>query len=165
MRSTASANTLAVIAMVVCVAMLTVITIVAPRASDAVRSLWRGKSEKQLSASDKIIARMINAVNHDMRSLDLGWWFVNKLALAGGSCAQGVDVGFVDQLPGANQVTRAELRGHATELAAEACALSDRERTTFADALKKIGTAALDPDTGVLATMPGYTVKSAVPLP
>jgi len=122
------------------------------------------------TASDKILARMVNAVNHDMRSLELAQWFAAQLAGAvrasGYACGSQRPLdysGIAAKVPGANDVTKLELRSHMADLMAEACAGSGKG--SLADTLLRFGASAAHPATGVLAGMPGYSVKSAVPLP
>lgn len=111
--------------------------------------------------AEKLVARLINAMDHDMRSLELGRWFLDQVrrqARERGGC-EVVDVpGIVARVPGANEVTRAELRKHLTELVALLC--SGGQFDAQLDALAR----ALLPD-GLLGGMPGYRLTSARALP
>lgn len=120
---------------------------------------------RPLGESDKILARMINNVNADMRSIELGIWFIRKLKESVKpqvSCTDpGIDFGgIVAQIPETNEITRSELMTDLRDLFRLACANGDIVR-----ALDQMSFDAFDPESGVLLGMPGYSLKSRLPLP
>lgn len=146
-----------------------------PSAAPLVPNETAAPPPRKPSASDQILARAINAVNHDMRSLELGGWLASRLGAAlskvpgGDPCAPGarVDFGFLNALPGASALTKSELRGHLQALLKDACrraALAGGGATALT-ALRDSVRDALDPATGTLVGMPGYSVLSRVKLP
>lgn len=127
---------------------------------------------RRLTESDRIISRLINAVNHDMRSLELARWFIAQLASSAANsqfaCGKGdaLDVAAIAaKVPGANEVTRAELAAHLGDLVREACARKPQTPREFAAVLREFGDSAYHPVHGILKGMPGYSVGSSVPLP
>jgi hypothetical protein len=135
------------------------------------------------SRSDKIVASLINNLNSDMRSLEIGHWFFGRLraqTLARGSdaavkCADDYfDLrAIADAVPGANDVTKAatvkSLRALVDEAKRPMCgggaAMGDVQRDVFIATLNKFEASALAPGRGVLLGMPGYTERSRLPLP
>ena len=72
-----------------------------------------------------LIGDLINNANYEMRSLELGRWFLNRLRAelrAGRSCGDVDHEAIVARLPGTNAVTRAEQAKHLRALLALACA-------------------------------------------
>lgn len=124
-----------------------------------------------LTARDKIMARMVNALNYDMRSLKTGRWLGEALARAAdkagdAACgAGGVDLGFVERLPGMAPVTAAEVRGHLGELLKTACAANGGKAAGLSKRIRGMAAAAFAPGTGTLAGMPGYSLKPRADLP
>lgn len=119
---------------------------------------------RPLRESDKIIARMINAVNHDARSLELGRWFLFHLRrlTAGYRCDPSVPLDFwsiASRMPGANDITKLELQDHMRDLVREACARGGVHK------LREFEASALDAHSGVLRGMPGYAERSPIRLP
>lgn len=131
---------------------------------------WRGWLRTPLRAaalppprkptpSEKVTARLINAMDHNMRSLELGEWFLDQV-VRGGGCSADVR-GIVERVPLANDVTRGELRTHLADLVVALCA--DGSGAGFQGQVAALR-AALQPD-GLLSGMNGYSIKSPVPLP
>lgn len=108
--------------------------------------------------AEKIMARMINAMDHDLRSLELGEWFLDQV-VAGGGCGAQVDA-IVQRVPVINDITRAELRRHLSELLDALCIDGRGGLATQVAALR----AELQPG-GLLGGMNGYSIKSSVLLP
>lgn len=119
--------------------------------------------------SEKILARLINAVNYDMRSLQLGSWFLMQLrrqatSSSADACVRGLDFeGIAAKVPGANPVTRAEVATHLRDLVYTLCATKDT--SSLVQAIDDLEYDALNPRTGLLIGMPGYRRTSPVPLP
>lgn len=122
---------------------------------------------------DKIIARMINAANYDLRSLELGDWLVSQLSraiVAAGATCQSRDkidyYALVNKIPGVNDVTKMELQNHMRDLVGVACSrVAATTPQQLVAELRRMADAAVNPDKGLLVGMPGYSVKSAVVLP
>jgi hypothetical protein len=133
--------------------------------------------------SDKIVASLINNLNADMRSLEIGRWFFKRLraqtlAQAGTAAINcGNDyfnlAAIADAVPGANDVTKAATAKALRVLVDEAkrphcgggAAMKDIPRDTFIKTLNEFEALALAPGRGVLLGMPGYSEKSRLPLP
>lgn len=110
---------------------------------------------RRLTVPETVLARAINAVDYDMRSLELGEWIVSRVR--SGGC--GTDAwAIASALPRLNDVARAEVQRHVAYLLRVSCALG-LQRTM--DDLDR----ELDPASGVLAGMPGYSARSRVALP
>lgn len=126
-----------------------------------------------MSESDMIIARMINAANYDLRSLELGQWFVRRLkagvAATDFQCDPSErDIDYeavVDALPGMNDVTKREVQDHMRTLVMEACKRGPTTAAGVAKTLNAFEQAAVGPADGVLRTMAAYKEMSQVPLP
>lgn len=124
------------------------------------------------TAEDKALARLINAIDADMRSIELGRWFVRALVArveVAPSCsdAMTVDVGAIARaVPGANEIAQAEVRKHLRDVLALAAASCDPTRpgASVADALRRMDVSAFGAR-GTLRGMPGYATTSKVPLP
>ena len=152
----------------------------APTPGDSKRTV-AAPPGRALTNADKIIARLINAADHDMRSVELGRWFVRQVrsasaAIAPGDCTPEAFplAAIADRVPGANAVTKAELANHLADLVREACAVAGARGDIAATLLDfEIGalgpadgqTAKPDQAAGLLLGMPGYALTSPVPLP
>lgn len=116
---------------------------------------------------DKILARLINAVDHDMRSIELGNWFLAEINRLRVPCDAGVRsaelLAIARRVPGANSVTQSELYGHLTDLVNELCR-GGAARSAFASRVSSLRATALSAG-GLLLGMPGYSAKSNRPLP
>lgn len=110
---------------------------------------------------------LINVHDHDMRSLELGRWYVAKLRVQvkdrGNTCATDFDFEpIAKKVPRINDVTRKEVVRLLRELVAELCSTSPSDLVAELDAFER---RVLDPSTGSLVGTPGYALKSSVPLP
>jgi hypothetical protein len=163
-------------------AVLAVVVLVAWRRRGAWQlwRLWAGRRAaaappaRKPAASDQTLADAINAVNADMRSLELGRWYVAQLrkratgacaapAAADKACAQ-----IADLVPGANEVTRREVRGHLGDLLDLACADAAASGESVDTVLARYGQSAFGLPggaPGLLAGMPGYAQRSPRALP
>lgn len=155
-----------------CLLMLAVSAWIALARIEPSRNATAAPPFRRLTESDRIISRLINAVNHDMRSLELARWFIAQLASSAAdgqyACGKGdsLDVAAIAaKVPGANEVTRAELAAHLGDLVREACARKPQTPREFAAVLREFGDSAYHPVHGILKGMPGYSVGSSVPLP
>lgn len=134
-----------------------------------------------LTRSDSVLARLINAIDADMRSIELGKWF---LAAMRAQVPVGTTLGCDDivdmfayeriaaAVPGINDVTKREtvktLRALASMLSVEACDMAYKSTVTSDDllaVLDKYEKSAFDDRQGVLLGMPGYSTASRLALP
>lgn len=114
------------------------------------------------TAADLAIAGMINAADHDMRSLELGHWFLDRVRQQYDQ-GRGCDIDYdaiVQSLPGTNDVTRAEQASRLRRLMGIVC--DDDDPMAKLDFYRK---AALDPVNGTVVALHKYPVRSPVPLP
>jgi hypothetical protein len=140
------------------------------------------------SLGDMALAGVINAIDADMRSIELGQWIMQRLdrAIEGADidqCGDARDLALqwiADEVPGANEVTRREIVKHLriiVNLAVVRCTADGswaRDRTTpggraaakqsLRRALSAMRASAFGKD-GVLLGMPGYSERSRLPLP
>lgn len=129
---------------------------------------------RPLTESDKILSRLINHVNADMRSLELGRWYLERLRRA--YSVRTVD-GVVQcefeeiawtiarDIPRANDVTREAVTRDLIELQRLAIPKCGAKLRDVLDTLDMFDDLAFGPKTGVLRGMPGYTERSSVALP
>lgn len=127
--------------------------------------------------SDKLLAALVNAVDADMRSLELGRWYVRRLqtavaALPYVDCAtvaEAIDYAAIARdVPGANDVTRREVARLLRQLVEDAtykCPDRILDAAQFANVLAGYGVLAFDRRDGLLWGMPGYTARSRLRLP
>jgi hypothetical protein len=119
-------------------------------------------SPGKLTGPLPILADMINAVNYDMRSVELGRWLLTELQtqIEARGCG-GVDYeSIAAAVPGANDVTKTELQKHLRDLVAYTCASS---RAPPAETLQQIEIRAFDAADGALTS--AYADASPVALP
>lgn len=119
---------------------------------------------RPLTSAEKTMAALINAHDHDMRSLELGRWYVRQLRalVKGTSCPTNANFGAIaGKVPNANAVTKKEVERLLRELQADVC----RGAKDVGAALDEFERMALHPSTGVLAGMPGYAHTSPATLP
>lgn len=130
------------------------------------------------SEGEKLLAALINVVDADMRSLELGRWYVRRLQAAARrlpfvDCATVVDAidygAIARDVPRANDVTRREIEWLLRQLVREAAAECSVERVVetdrFVGLLDAYAVLAFDRDHGLLWGMPGYSRYSRLPLP
>lgn len=135
------------------------------------------------SRSDRIVASLINNLNADMRSLEIGRWFFARLRAqalaqwgnAGIKCSDDYFKleAIAAAVPGANEVTAAAtvkaLRALVDEAKRAQCgggaAMGEVPREAFLKTLDQFQASALAPGRGVLLGMNGYSEKSRLPLP
>lgn len=127
---------------------------------------------------DKLLAALVNNLNADMRSVEIGTWFLKRLAAQ----AMTKDVikctdqntfdyfAIANAIPGANDVTKQMtvkgLRALVDTVLQKYC---DGDTTTiapdqFINEMESYARSAFGPD-GVLLGMNGYSMKSRLPLP
>lgn len=109
-----------------------------------------------------ILGDLINNANYELRSLQLGRWFVDQLRAElreGRSCDEVDHDAIVARLPGANAVTRSEQTKHLRALLAMACE-GQQSPLAMLDSYE----AMLAPD-AALAVMYAYAARSSAPLP
>lgn len=126
------------------------------------------------SDSDDLIAKVINSLDADMRTIEIGSWFLSRLRaqfLAKTDpvrCDAFVDLwDIANAVPGANVVTKSELvkrLQQVVNLMFEGCkgSISKAELVRVLDAYED---SAFHPRTGLLLSMTGYSLKSPKPLP
>lgn len=111
--------------------------------------------------NDKLVAELINAHNYDMRSLELGRWYLRQLkALGSDKCSAPPVKSIVDKVPGLNEVTKVEVYRVLRELWSGVCETGNPSR-----ALDDLERVSLHPTKGLLSGMPGYSVNSSIALP
>ena len=133
--------------------------------------------------SDKIVAVLINNLNADMRSLEIGRWFFkrlraqvmtkNSVKCGGGNYSDFNLEAIAAAVPGANDVTMGvtvkALRALVDEVRVSHCSGAAGAKTVSRDAfmqtLDDFEASALAPGRGVLLGMNGYALKSRLPLP
>lgn len=115
----------------------------------------------------ELLARAINAVNYDMRSVGLGRWYLKQLTKRGGACPAGVRepiaAAVAGMIPKANEVTRKEVAGHLVEFARHACE-TKAAGASFARVMQAYDELAFG-EGGFLLTVPGYRARPAHALP
>ena len=123
--------------------------------------------------SDMALARLINTIDADMRSIELGRWFVYSLATRLYSvrvCSDALRydfAGIARRVPGANAVTQREIQKHLEaimRLAMASCPNDGNPRPSLGRALERMELSAFGIN-GTLRGMPGYANKSRLPLP
>ena len=130
---------------------------------------------RKLTQGEKDLARVINAIDADMRSIELGRWFLRRLrdraqdAEDGASCAQiASDVEYRDiaaDVPGINAVTERETVANLRRLMRSlAATCKSGERDELVARIDELRESALG-STGILRGMPGYSEWSRVDLP
>ena len=127
---------------------------------------------RKLTTSDRIIASLVNAVNYDVRSLELARWFVNQLIVEANKSKFACDknsstidfAAIAAKVPQANEITQSEVQNHLRELVEEACKQS-ATHGDFVSTLNAFGDSAYHPVRGVLTGMHGYSVDSSYTLP
>lgn len=135
---------------------------------------------RSLTKTDSLLARLLNAIDADMRSIELGRWFVAALRAQlprGGviDCNNVLNVFDYDSIaarvPRINAVTRREtaatLRALVEETALKVCDVPTARDTTpsaLAGVLTAVEESAFGAS-GVLLGMPGYSPRSRLPLP
>lgn len=89
---------------------------------------------KVLAQADSVIADLLNASNAEVRSLELGFWFLDRLRAEvrspgkSSACSPGNAVDYAaiaSRVPGTNEVARAEHVKHLKALMVLACRLGD----------------------------------------
>lgn len=123
--------------------------------------------------ADAVTARLINAVNHDMRSLELGRWFFAQMRARAAASATMCDrqtgtLDFADiarKVPGANAVTQAEVQTHLRDLARQICSLATSTGVSAERAASQLEAVVFGAKDGILGGMPGYAAASPVALP
>lgn len=142
---------------------------------------WKLKNRSETGAptripseSDSALAALINVLDADMRSIEIGSWFVSRLRAQllvktnPVACDTFIDLrDIADAVPGANDLTKAEivvkLRRLVAALFKECGGTTSKE--LLVRTLDAFEDSAFKPGSGVLLTMPGYSLKSSKPLP
>lgn len=123
--------------------------------------------------SDGLLAALINNLDADMRSIEIGSWFVGRLRaqiLAKTdpvNCDASFDLpSIADAIPGANPLTKAGTIVRLQKLVAELFKGCEGQTTKAAlvRTLNAFEDDAFKPGSGLLLSMP-YSLKSPVPLP
>lgn len=121
----------------------------------------RIEQPRKPSAAAVIMGDLLNAANYELRSLELGRWFLDQLRAQlreGTSCGDVDHEAIVARLPNTNDVTRAEQAKHLRALLALACA-GPKSPMAMLDGFGAL--LATGPKVGVYA----YAPRSSVPLP
>jgi hypothetical protein len=117
---------------------------------------------------------MINNLDADMRSIEIGSWFISRLRALimtknnPVNCDVFLDLaGIASVIPGANDTTKAATVGRLQRLVTELFKGCNGTTTkeSLVQTLNAFEDSAFKPGTGVLLTMPGYSLKSSKPLP
>ena len=110
--------------------------------------------------ADAFVSRAINAVNHDMRSVELGRWMIDQLKRYARCDTD--DFSFLSyRIPGINAVAAQEVAVHLGSIMNLACEINPKAPS---QALDDIGARTLGKG-GLLVGMPAYRKKSPVKLP
>lgn len=134
---------------------------------------------RRVTRADHLLSSLINAQNADMRSIELGRWFVASLRRVAASFPGSMNCdAFVDavpydaiaaRVPRINDVARRETARLLRELLAHAaadCGVGGVVDPRAVDAaLAGFGEAAFDDVDGLLWGVNGYTARSRAPLP
>ncbi len=124
--------------------------------------------------SDDLLAKVINSLDTDMRSIEIGSWFLSRLRaqiLAKPDpirCDTFIDLADIaNAVPGANVVTKSEIikrLQRVVDFMFKGCggSMTKAELVRVLDAYED---SAFHPRTGLLLSMPGYSLKSSKPLP
>lgn len=134
---------------------------------------------RRVTRADELLASLINAQNAEMRSVELGRWFVASLRRVAASfpgamnCDSFVDAvpydAIASRVPRINDIARRETARLLRELlshAAADCGPGGVVNPRDVDAkLAEFGEAAFDDLSGLLWGVNGYTARSRVPLP
>ena len=129
-----------------------------------------------LTDGDKALAALLNVVDADMRSIDLGRWFVKGLrwVLSNSDIKTCKDVAMVsedqlaviaDKVPGANEVTRREIRRRLRRVLDIPLCAPGYPLVSMLTQLDRMSDRAFRIPSGTLRGMPGYSIKSRLPLP
>lgn len=126
------------------------------------------------SESDSALAALINVLDADMRSIEIGSWFISRLRaqlLAKTNpvaCDTFLNLSDIAAaVPGANDLTRSEIIVKLRRVVAalfKGCSGSTTKEL-LVGTLDAFEDSAFKPGSGVLLTMPGYSLKSSKPLP
>jgi hypothetical protein len=126
------------------------------------------------SKADSALAALVNSLDADMRSIEIGSWFVSRLRaqimakVDPVRCDAFLDLGGIaDAVPGANALTKSEIVARLQRLV-DVLFASCKGSTTKSElvrALDSFEDSAFHPRTGILLAMPGYSAKSPRPLP
>lgn len=142
---------------------------------------WKSKNRSEIgvpyripSESDSALAALINVLDADMRSIEIGSWFISRLRaqlLAKTNpiqCDTFIDLGNIaTAVPGANDVTKAEIIIKLRRLVAalfKGCS-GTTTKELLVNTLDAFEDSAFKPGSGLLLRMPGYSLKSSKPLP